>query len=327
MRLPTNPEETPADLQAELQRLEARIAELPEPEATVLYNRELFPLACLSVRLQAADRPRRRLAFIPVGTQPYSPILATLANPADRTVLLYTEGSKPCLRDLLESVPLQNPSLREFEDDPNPRVILEIVESELAWSGRPSVGQVAVDVTSGRKSTVATLGAVAAALGFLQSYLLSSPIPNKPGLHRSPRLVTLPDPGSFWGLRRRETARQLLNAGAFAAAESAFRELAEVSVRRASDEAMAECCRALTLWLQGSGDAARKRLIKARRILGEEANAMVGLALAQLERDEAVGFPRAARDAALLARGGGKTAKGGPLKVAEALADWLAEKR
>ena len=327
MRLATNPVEAPEDLQAELQRLEARISELPEPEATDLYNREFFPLACLSVRLQAADRPRRRLSFIPVGTQPYSPILATLANPADRTVLLYTEGSKRCLQDLLESVPLEDPSLREFEDDPNPRVILEIVESELAWSGRPSAGQVAVDVTSGRKSTVATLGAVAAALGFLQSYLLSSPIQGKPLLHRSPRLVALPDPGSFWGLRRRETARQLLKAGAFAAAESAFRDLAEVSVRRASDEAMAECCRGLALWLQGQGDPARKRLVRAGKILGEAAGAIVASALAQLEQDEAGGFSLAARDAALLAKGGGRGSKGGPLKAAEALADWLAEKR
>ncbi len=327
MRLTTNPEESPADLQAELQTLEARIADLPEPEATELYNRELFPLACLSVRMQAADRPRRRLAFIPVGTQPYSPILATLANPADRTVLLYTEGSRACLQALLESVPLENPSLREFKDDPNPRVILEIVESELAWSGRPSADQVAVDVTSGRKSTVATLGAVAAALGFLQSSLLSGPIPGKPHLHRSPRLVTLPDPGSFWGLRRRETARQLLKAGAFAAAESAFRELADISIRRASDEAMADCCRGLSLWLQGQGEPARLRVERAKKILGEPTGSILQSALAQLARDDREGFPRAARDAALLAKGGGKPTKGGPLHVAGSLAEWLEEKR
>ncbi|MEJ5170860.1 MAG: hypothetical protein WHU10_07725 [Fimbriimonadales bacterium] len=223
MKLEVFPSRIPDDLDAAIAELEERVSQLPEPDATEAYNRELFPLACLSVQRQAELRARRKLAFIPVGTQPYSPILAVLANPAERTVLLHTPGSRAFLHDVLESVPVEQPSLREFDEEPNPLLILDIVESELAWTGRPTRDQVAVDVTSGRKSTVATLGAVAAAMGFIQSYLLSSPIPGKPNLHRAPRLVTLPDPGSFWGLRQREAARQLLQAGAFAAAEATGR--------------------------------------------------------------------------------------------------------
>ncbi|MCX7801265.1 MAG: hypothetical protein N2109_13115 [Fimbriimonadales bacterium] len=320
MKLNTWPERMPDDLDAQLRALERQIEEHDPDAAKALYDREYFPLACLRISLQAQAVFRRRLAFIPVGTQPYSPILATLANPAMRTVYLYTQGSKPSLDIVLESVQPTEFVARDIGDVEDPTGLLPIVEAELALCGRPNPLHVAMDVTSGRKATVAVLGSIAAALGFQQTYILSQPFERHPALHRAGRLVHLPCVRAYWGLPERATAIALLQAGAFHAAEKAFETLAGASAGSSNDRALQACCQAFRGWLAQEATVVAGRLERAAQLAEPELAKRIRKAAERAERDHALGWPAATRDAETLARGGAAAAKAGPLACARELA-------
>lgn len=317
MKLNTRPDRLPTNLDAELHNLEQRIEESAPDLARSIYDREYFPLICLQLALQAEVVPQRRLAFIPIGTQPYSPILATLANPARRTVYLYTEGSQAQLQTVLQSVSVRDAAAHDIGEVEDPAGILPIVESELALCGRPGAEQVSVDVTSGRKATVAVLGSIAAALGFQQTYILSDPFERHPTLHRSGRLVLLPNVRGFWSLPERSMALSLLESGAFLGAERIFRVLAAASAESALDHAMVLCCAAFREWLKKEAPASTRLFEKAANRADEKLAKVIRKAAERAAKDASLGWPAAERDARVLGLGGGTGAKAGPIASAK----------
>ncbi len=199
----------------------------PGRKAQQRYDTHLFPLACEAMRRIGGAGPAAEVAFVPVGTQPYSPILAALANPARVTLLLHTEGSRThCdqVREALANEPLHLEP-RPIGDGTDGHRIARVVHGELVAAGLPAAEHVVVDVTSGRKATVAVLGAIAAVRGFRQGYIEGSPSRRHPSLFVNERYVAVTNVRAYFHDEERATALAFLKIADFAAASRILKEI------------------------------------------------------------------------------------------------------
>lgn len=220
-------------------------------EAERVYNEQVFPLACMRVREECAPVKTAELAVIPVGTQPYSPILAAIANRAKRYLLLYTDASKPNADTLVESLEIANYEAFDIGEGSDPVAILKAVQAELALLGHVDPNLVGFDITSGRKATVATLGSIAAVRGYRQSYIQSDPIKSFPRFHCNEKVVWLPNIRNFLGEDHRSQGLALLRACAFEAAAREFELAASVSGSARVDVVLSHASFGLHRWLAG----------------------------------------------------------------------------
>jgi len=222
----------------------------PGPEVQRRYDEHLFPLTCERFRRFGAATLRAEVAFIPVGTQPYSPILAALANPANFTLLLHTEGSRShCerVREALADEPLHLTS-RPIGDGTDGHRIARVVHGEITAAGPPPAQRVVVDVTSGRKATVAVLGAIAAVRGFRQAYIEGNPSRHHPNLYMNERYVAVANVRDYFQEEERTAALALLGAGSFAAASQILLQIGTASGAGAGDLCLGHAAAAWAAW-------------------------------------------------------------------------------
>lgn len=238
-----------------------------EPAAVRAYERALFPCACARMRLHARTMPRARLAIIPVGTQPYSPVLAALANPSDEVVLLCTKSSMRFGEEAATSIASERPIVRfaDIGTGTDSVRIAQVVLGEVASMGYPPRGSVVVDVTGGRKATTAALGAVAAVRGYRQVYIEGNSIPAYPRLFAGERHVMLADVRSLASDPDRELALAALREGEFRLAAGLLERIIARSGASREDRNLLRAVEALHAWRTARFLAARAGLARARR--------------------------------------------------------------
>ncbi|MCW5941692.1 MAG: hypothetical protein KIS66_05640 [Fimbriimonadaceae bacterium] len=221
-----------------------------EASAVEAYERVLFPCACERMRRVGRYLPTARLAFVPVGTQPYSPVLAVLANPAEDVTLLCTGHTRGYAERVAAAVAPERPRLRfaEIGDGTDTVRIAEVLLGQVASQGFPPRGAVVVDVTSGRKATTAALGAVAAVRGYRQAYIEGQPIPAHPRLMARERHVILADVRTLASDPDRESSIAALREGEFRLAGTLLERLIARSGASVADRNLLRAAQALEAW-------------------------------------------------------------------------------
>lgn len=248
-----------------------RVESAPD-EATAIeaYERDLFPCACERMRRVGRFLPVARLAFVPVGTQPYSPILAVLANPADEVVLLCTQHTRSYGERVAAAAAIadRRPNVRfaDIGSGTDTLRIAEVVLGQVAALGFPPRNSVLVDVTSGRKATTAALGAVAAVRGYRQAYIEGQPIPTFPRLMARERHVILADVRTLASEPDRESAMTALREGEFRLAAVLLERLVARSGASLDDRNLLRAVEALEAWRTVRFAAAATGLSRARRV-------------------------------------------------------------
>lgn len=192
------------------------------------YQVEVLPRSCYRMRLSAPDKAVE-LLLVPVGTQPYAPLICCLGNPAELTLLIMTEGSRACA-DQVEAC---------FEGDRRFHKILvsesdsgDIVRKVMAnydVFGQPQ--DVVCDVTGGTKIMTASLAGIAAVNGWRQVYVQSEQVRNK-GSH-SERIIPVSSVFDHLGGWHASLAWKLAGVGQFGEAAGLLRVAADQSVASA----------------------------------------------------------------------------------------------
>ena len=231
--------------------LARRMKSLSTKEASAFYREKIFPEICGLHEFEARDREPARLLFAAVGTQPFSPALALIANPHQKAILLYTDGTKRLLSDVRE---LYQGGMTTFEkgvvetayigDGTDSVRAMDVIYSKYLVEGEPPPHDVVVDVTSGRKATAAAMGAIAAARDFRQVYLEGDPHPTHPQLVFTTRHVQLPSALLLCGQDLRNRAVALIQAGAPRHAEKVLKSLIEKGFAGKTDR----LCHGIVTW-------------------------------------------------------------------------------
>ena len=226
----------PASLDAAV----ASLREAPPQARTDLYERTVFPFAVRTARARAELAPQARLLVVPVGTQPYSPLLAILSCKADRIALLVTEpqdgaggeagigseGSRATGERVIATleaagVPRELIQLSSIGDGTDAERVAHAVGAALFFAGDPWSTEVTIDISGGRKSTTAALGGIACTLGFRLSYIEGRHVVG--GFYADERRHDLADVSALLDVDRRYAVGRLLRAGAWAAAADDLR--------------------------------------------------------------------------------------------------------
>ena len=227
MPIPLHPPAHPSNLATALASYDAA----PSESQQRIYRDEIFPFAAERMLADRDSQPACTLLVVPVGAQPYAPLLAALATPAQRVALLHTATTKVFAEDVAAS-------LAQLPEEARPQVeffsigeqnsgieVCKAVDAALFWAGDPWPAEVTLDVTGGRKATSAALGAIAGLRGFRQVYIESQQRDRVVFIEE--RLMTLDDIRAWLQEDTRLAASTLLEAGAFAAALEHFDLLAE----------------------------------------------------------------------------------------------------
>ncbi|MFQ3588582.1 MAG: hypothetical protein SNJ76_13095 [Fimbriimonadaceae bacterium] len=223
------------------------------------YDTEVFPLSCEKVRIATRSWGDAGLAFVPVGTQPYAPILAAIAAQAHTTVFLHTDATRPYAETACEVLGDEagDKKLTDIGDGTDGLRIVRAMEAHVAAVGYPHRQRVVVDVTGGRKATAAIVGSVAAVRGYRQQYIEG----NVSSVHRqffvNERCVQLTNVRAALGGDERALAFVLLEAGSFRAAAARFQAMAVISASSALDAVLSGAC-------LGLADLAELRFGEAR---------------------------------------------------------------
>lgn len=224
------------------------LSRLPDREAADRWYREaVFPTLSSIQTQQAAFRQTAHILFLAVGTQPYSPALALAANPHEWAYLLYTTETKRFVPEVLSHYAGNHEiiSPQYIGDGTDSARVMKVVHKAYLSAGEPAPGEVVVDVTSGRKSTSAALGALAAARDFRQVYLEGDPHPKFPHLILTTRFVQLPSAQLLCGQDIRAQIAALIQGGASGEALRKLKSLIEGGFAGPRDH---EIHQLLTLW-------------------------------------------------------------------------------
>lgn len=197
----------------------AGLATAPDP--TDYYRTFLFPHAVARFRDLGERRPSATLLMLPVGTQPYAPLLSALANPAAHLALLVTPQTRGYAAEVAACFPDAASDLFEIGDGTSGEALCRAVDAALAFAADPWPTEVVVDVTGGRKATTAQLGAIAALRGFRTVYVEGQPLGSTPWMHQE-RLVDPADVAALLQEEHRVRASAYLEIGAWDAATAAL---------------------------------------------------------------------------------------------------------
>ncbi len=141
------------------------------------YRERVFPLALARMAREAASRSTMELLLLPVGTQPYSPRLVVEGIPAAAVGLLATPESLPIAMELAGFLQERGvvTDIRELASHGVSREeVAELAVATYRTAGEPDPRRTVVDLTSGRKPTIAALATVADTLGACNCYLEAS---------------------------------------------------------------------------------------------------------------------------------------------------------
>lgn len=154
-----------SDYRSVVEQLQA----LAENEREEFYRRQVFPRSCRHIR-DARGGTRDDLLVVPVGTQPYAPILAVLANPSEQVVLLHSRESAQHCREVEVALAPDRLRLQPVLVDPyDLRDIVKKVQDAYEVLRQPE--HVVCDQTGGTKITTTALAGLAAVNGWRLSYL------------------------------------------------------------------------------------------------------------------------------------------------------------
>ena len=227
------------------------VARLSDPAHRArCYETDIFPHSAARLLANRSMHPACRLLIVPVGTQPYAPLLVSLALTSTHVALLHTEevtrddgsiaaGSRPYAMRVAASLaslaPEHRPAVELFSvgDGIAGSSTLRAVEAAQFWAGDPWPSDVVIDLTGGRKATTAALSAVATIKGCRQVYLEGQQV--APGISTAEVLHTLADLSSLAMADERAAGTALLEAGNYREARIRFERVAETL--RASDAA------------------------------------------------------------------------------------------
>lgn len=233
------------------------------------YRATVFPLSCERIRRARAEDSPLDLLFVPVGTQSYAPILATLANPARLTVLLHTAESQPHAECVRQSLPVQ-----EFVPiQINGSDALDIaakMRDVYHTRGLPPGSQVGADITGGRKPTSATIAAVGSSFRWRLFYIDGTQERLHNGLAHHEKVIVLPSMLDVFGVQKREILRALIDAECWRAALRQLRGLMDESLASARDRQLQRLLKTLYRWDTVDLDALPSLLgpVMAHAVLG-----------------------------------------------------------
>jgi len=149
--------------------------EMTDPgRISTTYESTIFPLALARMEREAAGSSPFDLLILPVGTQPFSPRLAATRISADTVGLIATNASLEIARDLAKTLENEGTpcDIRLSEFDGVSREEVAVLATRIyKAAGEPDPARTIVDLTSGRKPTVAALASFADALGAFSCYL------------------------------------------------------------------------------------------------------------------------------------------------------------
>jgi hypothetical protein len=220
-------------------------------ERTRHYETNIFPHSAARLLSGRAEQPNCKLLVVPVGTQPYAPLLVALSIRATHVALLHTDdvrrddgstaagtrGFAQRVAASLAALPAEaRPIVELFSigDGMTGTATLRAVEAAQFWAGDPWPSETTIDLTGGRKATTASLSAIATIKGCRQVYLEGRTI--APGVTTGEVLHTLSDLSSLATADDRAAATALLEAGNYGAAAQRFGQICETL--RAGDVAV-----------------------------------------------------------------------------------------
>ena len=209
-----------------------RLLSAADSERAAIYEEQVFPIAAARFRTERDQFPSAELLLLPIGTQPYSPLLAALSTTTKKVAMLVTEpqveegvlrspGSRPTAQRIIDALTqgLDGSDLPEIElfsigTGTSGHAVVQAVDAALFWAGDPWPSDVAVDVSGGRKATTSALGGIASIAGFRQFYIEGRALAG--GFYVDEERHALTDISTLMRYDDRKTATALLEAGAFA---------------------------------------------------------------------------------------------------------------
>lgn len=241
----------------------------PGLEAAAFYRQRVFPLTCERFRRDRDGVEPLDLLYIPVGTQPYAPTLAALANPAACVALLETSASAPYGQEVEAALAAGSPETVFLHVRVHETAVADIalaIRDIFDTRALPSGSKVGADTTGGTKVMTAAMAGVGNLYGWRLFYI-SSTFERKFGFSHHEHLVLLDNVLDVFGARRREEALALLSAGACAAAEEAFLALVAESAASAGDRGWASLAAASGALRRGEPGGMRRHLRQAAATL------------------------------------------------------------
>lgn len=230
-------------------------------EVIARYEQDVFPHAAAQVLQDREEAAKADLLVVPVGTQPYSPLLAVLATPARKVAFLVTtpgatdespatSTSEPYAQRVRASVECgfaveDRPEMEIFEigAGTSGSEVVRAVMAAMLWAGDPWPADVVLDVTGGKKATTAALGGLAAVHGFRQTYIEGRPLAGE--FRQAERRHLLADIGALTMGDERSAATALLEEGALEPAARRFARLVASTVAMAPAYWLAALAKAL----------------------------------------------------------------------------------
>jgi hypothetical protein len=251
------------------------------------YRTELFPRSCRRIRALAPEQPVD-LLFVPVGTQPYPPILACLGTPSKRVVLLHSARSREYAEEVREA--LEGEGNRQF----HLVLIKELDSADMAQKlrscydtfGQPPADRVVCDQTGGNKIMTSTVAGFAALNGWRQVYVQSEFMKNQAGSYDE-KVLVLPNLFEALGGFNRTLALHLAQEGQFAAATASLKKAMDEALSTGSDEELYHRLRLAGLYRDGK----MNQVVKSASKLGKNLNMeLPGDSFKLLKQDRPSGF-------------------------------------
>ncbi|HEY9868224.1 MAG TPA: hypothetical protein V6D08_03595 [Candidatus Obscuribacterales bacterium] len=257
----------------------------PDRSAYV-YVEETFPLGCMRMRAARPDVEQLDLLFVPVGTQPFAPIMAIVGNPARCVALLETPESRPFGLQVEQAFAGdQETVFLHVKIDPTDTIDIGAkMKAVFDTRGLPPGTLVGADITGGRKPTTAAIAGAGSVFGWRLFYVEATFERDKQGLGHHETLVELPNVIDVFGVRKREIVLALLEAGAFDRGIKQLEEFVEESAASRADRHLLTLAKAAAELRQGHLEKACSLLKQAASTDQELMGTAISRELADLER-------------------------------------------
>lgn len=230
---------TPAQYDTAIEKWKTYKAK-PRTVQEKFYREKVFPLSCLRILHDRRMVPRRRLLFVPVGMQPYAPLLAILGNPAETVALLYSPESQI----FAEEIEREFGGLGDTHFLFLPISPVDVTDIALAMKsayvrqGSPPGNEVAADISGGKKAMSAAVAGVGAHFGWDVFYVEGIQERELLGFSHHERILPIANVLEAFGFRERGRILDLIAAGATHAAVTQLNQFMEDNLVSASDRAV-----------------------------------------------------------------------------------------
>jgi len=229
----------------------------------------VFPLTCERFRRDREGVEPLDLLYVPVGTQPYAPTLAILANPAACVALLETPTSARFGAEVEQALGPDSGTtfLHVRVHETAVTSIALAIRDVFDARALPSGSRVGADTTGGTKVMTAAMAGVGSLYGWRLFYVAST-FERAFGFSHHEHVVLLDNVLEVFGARRREEALSLLAAGACRPAEQLFLALIRESAASTADRRGAALAAAAGALRRGEPGVLKRNLRRAAEALG-----------------------------------------------------------